>query len=46
MTVGHSTVKRRRGTRYKEVMKDVEIVCVPILKSLEQMLNVKFGARV
>ena len=40
ITVGHSTVKRRCGTRYKEIIKDDEIVYIPVLESLEQMLNV------
>jgi hypothetical protein len=39
ITLGHSSVKRRSGTSYKEVLKDDEIMYIPILESLEQMLN-------
>ena len=40
ITVGHSSVKRRSGTKYKEKLKDDEIVYIPVLQSLEQMLNI------
>ena len=34
-------MKRRSRTVYKEVIKDDEIMYIPLLKSLEKMLNVK-----
>ena len=40
ITVGHSAENRRCGTRYKEVLKDEEIVSIPVLESLAQMLDV------
>ncbi|XP_046847298.1 uncharacterized protein LOC124440918 [Xenia sp. Carnegie-2017] len=39
--LGHRVVKRRSRTVYKEVIKDDEIMYIPLLKSLEKMLNVK-----
>lgn len=37
--LGHRTMQRRSGIRYKEVLKDDEAMYIPLLQSLEQLLN-------
>ena len=37
--LGHCSKRRRHGTTYKKVVKEHEVLYVPLLKSLEQMLN-------
>ena len=37
--LGHVSKRRRVGTGHKEILVNEEFVYVPLLKSLEQMLN-------
>lgn len=37
--LGHRTIQRRAGVRFKEVLKDDEAMYIPLLQSLEQLLN-------
>ena len=39
ITLGHRSARRRAGTTYKEVLKNDEMMCIPILASLKQMLD-------
>jgi hypothetical protein len=39
ITLGHTSKKRRSGTKHKEVLKEEEMMYIPLLESLKQMLN-------
>ena len=42
ITVGHKSVQRRSGPSYKEFLRDDEIMYIPLLQILEQLLNMDF----
>ncbi|XP_028416072.1 uncharacterized protein LOC114539659 [Dendronephthya gigantea] len=42
ITVGHRSVQRRSGTRYREFLRDDEIMYIPLLEILQQLLNMDF----